>query len=225
MEQVTKLIEAVVDLAWPAILLFVILKFEPGVRSIIESARWRKFTLKVGGQELTMEEINDQQRRLIADLQTQVATLQATAPPENSPGKGEAKAIGDLSPTQRAVLWVDDNPKNNSFIVQTLRDRGINVDVELSTDEGMQRFRSGRYGIIVSDMGREENGRYYPEAGIELLKKVRERDQSIAFIIYCSAKKAHDYRDQAFQYGATDITGSPTRVSAAVLRKLDILEV
>lgn len=69
-----------------------------------------------------MEEINEQQRALIADLQAQVAALRSEALPEADVEKQKAKAIAEASVSARpAVLWVDDNPKNNSYIVQTLR--------------------------------------------------------------------------------------------------------
>jgi CheY-like chemotaxis protein len=192
------------------------------VRGLIESARWRKFTLKVGGQELTMEEINQQQRALIADLQTQVETIRINAMPNKGHEKEKIDAIPREFPSRRSVLWVDDNPKNNSYLVQMLRDKGLRIDLALSTEEGMQHFHSGNYGVIVSDMGRKESDRYHPDAGIELLKKVREQDPNIPFIIYCSAKKAREYRDHAIQYRVTDITSSPTEVTGVLLRQFEM---
>lgn len=214
-DQWSKIIEAISSLMWPVIVLVVILRFAPTVRSIIESARWRKFTLKVGGQELTMEEINEQQRTLIADLQTQVASLQTQ---EVQPAARAKSEMSPVSPSRRSVLWVDDNPKNNSFLVQTLQEKGVEVDLALSSAEGLQQYRKGRYSVLLSDMGREEEGHYRPSAGIELLRKIRERDKDVPFIIYCSATKAREYREEAIRNGAYEITSSPTVVFAAIRR-------
>ena len=136
-------------------------------------------------------------------------------------------ATATLTPStgRRAILWVDDNPKNNSYFEQLLRERGIEVQLALSTDDGIQCFRSGRYGIVVSDMGREEDGQYHPDAGLDLLKKIRERDSQVPFLFYCSAQKAQEYREQALHLGATDIISSPTRVMGVLLEQLGALDV
>lgn len=75
MDGIQRLLQAVAVLLWPLIVLFIIILFRPAVSAIVESARSRKFTLKIGGQELTMEEANANQRSLIADLQDQVSEI------------------------------------------------------------------------------------------------------------------------------------------------------
>ena len=69
MEQIAKLIEALTPVLWLGLVVFVVLRFEPAVRDVIESARQREFTLKIGGQELTMKQLTDQQKQLLDDLQ------------------------------------------------------------------------------------------------------------------------------------------------------------
>jgi hypothetical protein len=71
-----KLIQAIASLLWPLIVVAVLFLFRPAIIALIESAKSRKFTLKIGGQELSMEEVNQQQQNLIADLQTQVSNIQ-----------------------------------------------------------------------------------------------------------------------------------------------------
>lgn len=54
MESLAKLLSALASLAWPtifAVLIFML--FEP-LKKLIESARGRKFTIKVAGNELNM---------------------------------------------------------------------------------------------------------------------------------------------------------------------------
>ncbi len=70
-----KIITSISSLLWPLIVILVIIIFRPYVATIIESARSRKFTIKIGGQELTMEEANGQQRKYIADLQDQITKM------------------------------------------------------------------------------------------------------------------------------------------------------
>ncbi len=57
-DQVQKLIQAIATALWPVIVIILVLKFRPAITAIVESAKSRRFTLKIGGQELTMEEAN-----------------------------------------------------------------------------------------------------------------------------------------------------------------------
>ena len=48
MDDFVKLIQALAEVAWPAILFYVIWAFREQVASLIESAKNRKFTIEVG---------------------------------------------------------------------------------------------------------------------------------------------------------------------------------
>ena len=76
MTDFAKLLEGIAAFAWPVIIVLLILIFRRAVVSLIESARSRKFTLKIGGQELTMEEVNQQQQNLnvVKGVQSQKRT-------------------------------------------------------------------------------------------------------------------------------------------------------
>ncbi len=160
-----------------------------------------------------MEEANEQQRNLITDLQAQVVDLrnkieggvqvQPTAPKPTVPIP---------SAQGQSVLWVDDEPKNNSFFVQHLSDKGVRVDLALSTTAGLDMYDHGNYSVIISDMGRKEDGSYNADAGLDLLKGIRKRSRDVPFIIYSSSAAARDYGDQAIALGATGITSSPTEL-------------
>lgn len=213
MSDIAQLLEAIGVLAWPAIIILLILMFRPVIAGLIESAKSRKFTLKLGGQELTMEEASEQQRKLIADLQAQVLeikkSLEGIARP--APAAPEKAAL-KMPPTVASVLWVDDQPKNNSYFVQQLVDRGVNVELALSTAEGLRMFDKKTYGVVISDMGRTEDGIYKPTAGLELLKVIRERNKTIPFIIYSSSRGGREHREAAIKLGATTLTTSPTEM-------------
>ena len=224
MDAVADILNAISTLLWPLLVFFVVVKFSPAVRAIIESARSRKFTLKVGGQELTMEEASQQQQSLIADLQTQVSELQQTVAKilESQPHLEEAEKeehLVESIPQAHKILWVDDNPKNNSYFLQILSEAGIGVDLAFSTEEGLRKIRSRKYRVVISDMGRQENGKYNPVAGLDLLKQIRARDKGIPFVLYCSRRKADEFKEEAEQLGATAVLSSPTAMMG-VLRNL-----
>ncbi len=214
MTDVSKLLEGLATLAWPAIIILLIVLFRPAVAALIESAKSRKFTLKIGGQELTMEEASEQQRTLIADLQAQVIDIQKRIEGVVQPVPAERleRVLVTAPPVARSILWVDDQPKNNSYLFQQLSDKGIKVDTAVSTSKGLRLFDKTNYGVIISDMGRTEDGAYKETAGLELLQRIREHNKTIPFIIFTTFRSSKEYGDTAISLGATAITSSPTEM-------------
>jgi CheY-like chemotaxis protein len=221
-EHISKLIEALAAMAWPAIVLILIVCFRPAIVGIIESAKSRRFTLKVGGQELSMEEVNEQQRNLISDLQTQLLDVRKRLDTLAAPAPADSKAVTSREPSPAAILWADDNPKNNSYFVERLTKAGIKVDLARSTGEALSLSSRQKYSSIISDMHRYEDGADNSDAGIDLLKAVRGRHQQTPFIIYCGAEGIRAYGAEAKRLGVTGITSSPTQLSG--LLNLDRLE-
>jgi len=222
MEQLPDLLNSVGTILWPLIILFIIIRFSPTIESIIESAKSREFTLKIGGQELTMEEVNEQQRNLIADLQAQVVEIQKVISPRGITEVGiledeykEAdEKMEETSPA--SILWVDDNPKNNSYFVQQLSDSGIRVDIALSTEDGIKRLERNKYRMIISDMGRQEGSVYNQSAGLDLLEEIRKVDSEIPFVIYCSKRRASETKSRANELGANAVLSSPTALMGVI---------
>lgn len=214
MDTVEKLISAIASLMWPLIVIVVLYRFRPALGAIIDSAKSRKFTLKIGGQELTMEEANQVQQNLIADLQNQVSEIKKNLNLPQTSTSADHANIPTLAASQvRRLLWVDDNPKNNSYFFQLLTKKRVVVDLATSTSEGWQRFNSQQYDYVISDMGRLQEGEYVHKAGIELLKLVREKNAQVPFIIFCSTRAREQYGQEALGLGATAVTSSPTELA------------
>lgn len=203
MESLAKLVSALSSLAWPAIFGLLIIKFYQPLKALIESARGRKFTIKVAGNELTMEEASEQQRKIINDIQSKLAEVEKRLEKDQS-----VSLNSDISstPNNKRILWVDDKPKNNSFLVASLRERGHAVDIALSTEEGLVKFKSQSYDIVISDMGRPDD----KKAGITLAKEIRKTGSEVPFYIFCGGWAARNLRDEALSEGVNDITSSST---------------
>jgi len=216
MEALGNLLDGLAALAWPALVFFILWRYADPIRSVIESAKRRKFTIKVGDNELTMEEVTEQQRRIISDLQKQIALLPAE--------KGlPADAVGaELGPQESSempsILWVDDNPRNNAYEISQLQDMGVTVTTALTTVEALEIFRENKFDRVVSDMARKEDGSTRGKAGIELARKIRVVDSKVPIIIYCGARGARALRQEALDAGANEITSSPT----TLLRLLNV---
>jgi|WetSurMetagenome_2_1015567.scaffolds.fasta_scaffold367221_2 CheY-like chemotaxis protein len=212
-----EILQAIATILWPIIVIVLVIVllaiFRPSLRKIIESAKERKFTIKVGNNELTMEEANKQQQNLITDLQTQVLEIRNLIEHGNEfSSKEDIQSVISRKIKNLHVLWVDDNPKNNSYAVQQLNDMQIVVDLALSTHEGIKRFKQDKYSVIISDLGRRENQHMNYTAGFDLLKEIRIVNPTIPFVVFTTSENVRKYLSQANELGVTLITSSWTEI-------------
>jgi CheY-like chemotaxis protein len=215
----TKLIQALAAVAWPALVSYVLWTYRKQVAAVIESAKGRKFTVEVGGQKLTMEEANQQQQNLIADLQQQLLELRTKVEGFKISPQAALADTPSSPPAGNAILWVDDNPKNNSYFIDLLQKHGYRVDLARSTAEGIRKAENHSYRVILSDMGRMEDGRFDEEAGIHLLAALRKRGSRIPFVVCSTEQAVRRFRDQLKELGAMAITSSTTELRG-ILDKL-----
>lgn len=215
MQSLATLASALSTLLWPLIFIGLVITFRGPALDLIRSARSRKFTIKIGGHELSMDEANEQQRTLIADLQAQVAEIRNRLNLGN-PAEALVEPRRPRSRLQElgSVLWVDDSPKDNSYFIEELGRLGVRVDIAQTTAEAIALFDKHRYGVIISDMWRKEDGIDNYRAGLDLLKAVRGRDPKIAFIIFCGSRSALEHREEAMRLGASGITSSAAELYA-----------
>ena len=171
-------------------------------------------TIMVAGSELTVSEVSEQSRTLLADLQDQILNLQKGVP---ASANGEDGTRAQRSATRvSSILWVDDNPKNNSFLVERLSKLGITVTQVLSTAEAMSHLKNRVYDRIVSDMGRLESAGYNHSAGLDLIRSLKESGIAAPTAFYCSPIAVAQYGDEARRLGAVGVTSSPTELLQAL---------
>lgn len=212
LEQWSGFLEALGGLLLPAAaVLFIVVMIAP----LREVLRTRKFTIKIAGFELSAQELTDQLRREVADLQKQVAALQAPPAPETAGEREGVTATGTEAgtavrrPGPPRVLWVDDNPANNALLIANLENSGVDVVTAVSTDEAIGRITRdpGRFGAVISDLGRTEGGTYVADAGILLLRLIRKAGIDTPFAIFTSERGVRSGR-HALDEGAQTITDS-----------------
>lgn len=217
MESIADLLHAMAALAWPTIVVIILFLFRDNVKEVIESAKSRKFTVRIAGNELTMDEISQQQLKIISDLQKQLVDLQERLESLTAGGRGPlaGETTGPITESQQPVnriLWVDDTPKENAYLIQSFREQGIDVVTALSTEEALRKFARGSRGFdrIITDMGRFEAGRFNPLAGIELTRRIRPSDPDIPIILFTNPRTAQEKREEAQAAGIDDVTASAT---------------
>jgi len=209
MGELAALLSALASLAWPLIVAaFLFLLMEP-IKQLVASAKARKFTIKVAGNELTMEEASELQRKIVSDLQTAVAGLEKRI----GEAHADSKPAGRSTSTKgKRFLWVDDHPKNNSYLVAWLEERGASVNTALSTEKGVEKFRANHYDVVLSDMGRGEGA----DAGVDLVGRIRAIDQKTPVFIFCSSRAAAEFGEEARRAGANLVTSSSTELLRSV---------
>jgi CheY-like chemotaxis protein len=137
------------------------------------------------------------------DLNTSLESLTQDAAGRVLRGAAATKGIGE-GPDRRwekSILWVDDRPDNNRHERLAFESLGLEIKLAESTDEAMRALDSGRFGAIISDMGRREG----PREGYKLLELVRVHDKRTPFFIYAGSR-APEHEREAIARGAQGIT-------------------
>lgn len=165
--------------------------------------------------------------QVVSELQSQVEKLKEevkTLQPGQQPSESTTTTATPEPATtvERRILWVDDEPQNNILLSEFLRDQGVDVDVALSTAEAMRQIGRRTYAAVVTDLGRVEEGNYVDDAGVELIKCVRDRNITIPIYVYTSKDGVKRARTVAEQAGAELVTTTSTVLMSYLKQLLKI---
>ncbi len=189
-----EVINALTGLAWPLIAGLALWRLFPTIRKIAMS---RGFTVKVGQAELTVQEVSEKLLTTTAEIQGRLASITSgTESPTETRGTPSRHQL-------ERILWVDDTPSNNAYEV-----------AQLETGEGVATVQSEMpFDAVVSDMGRAETSGYNSDAGLDLIRQLRERSYSTPIFIYAT-RRATGRRDEIVAAGGNGVTASPTELFA-----------
>jgi CheY-like chemotaxis protein len=217
----TDLVELLTGLAWPVVIGVILWRLLPQIKQVLQS---RGFTINAGGMEISVQEASETLGERVEDLREQLSALKARVE-AGGPGTEEAAAGAPALPMAdglrglAAILWVDDHPENNVFEVEALRRKDVRVLQAKTTEEGLRALDAHpEIAALITDMGRVEDGRPKLEAGVELIKAVRERRPELPILVYASAPAVARSGDNARAAGATHVTSSATELLDALGR-------
>ncbi|MGP9819264.1 response regulator transcription factor [Salinarimonas sp. NSM] len=198
---------AVSAFAWPAAFIVAILLFKERIRALLTGkrlkAKFADFELDIGeAVEKTSEDVGELRDRLIELEQKLQLSTDAT---ENNRDKG------------LRLLWVDDFPSNNAMIIDHFLRNGIQVDLSAETEDAIRKVSHVRYDLLISDLGRIENGIDNPFAGLELTRRLRQGGFDMPLLIF-SGRRGLENRKKLLDAGATDVTASAIDVQGFVER-------
>jgi CheY-like chemotaxis protein len=224
-EQVAALLKAVGELlgvlVWPAVAVFVLVRFGPALREFFGSLG--ELTFKAAGIEATAKR---QQAAVAAALGAAIATSHTPEDAVHGNAADRARDVADVvvarvnprtvrQTTGSRILWVDDRPMNQRFERRSLEALGITFDTVLSTDDALAKLALNGYDVVISDMGRPPDAR----AGYTLLDAMRQRGIRTPFIIY-TASNTPEHAAEARTRGAVGITNKADELFNLVLNAL-----
>jgi CheY-like chemotaxis protein len=200
--------------------LFILIRFGRELRDFFSSLG--ELSLKGAGFEASLKR---KQAEVVAALSAAAASKPDGDKTRESVAK-EAMIAADVVAdcvTPRAirrasrstVLWVDDNPNNNSYERQALEALGVSFVLAISTDEALKKISRQRFDAIISDMGRPPD----PRAGYTLLDKLRSSGDQTPFIIYASSREP-EHVAESRRHGAIGCTNNANELFEMVLSAL-----
>ena len=206
-------------LVWPAVLLFILIRFNPALREFF--ANLSEFSFKGAGFEASAKRKSEAAAALAAaavsrpeDGASPTATAQkARAAVETVAEAATPRALRRAA--KSTILWVDDRPSNNEYERQSLEALGVNLVLSTSTEDALENVRQQSFDAIISDMGRPPD----PQAGYTLLDQLRAAGNQTPFIIYASSRTP-EHRAEARRRGAFDCTNRPDELFEFVLSAL-----
>lgn len=171
-------------------------QFKETVEEIINS--------KIGEIDNIIKHARDKSDRQFKDINKLLLELSKKSQGDNQDSANDNNANGLKN---KEVLWVDDYPENNDYPRRILQEAGVRFVLALSTEDAMNNLKDKKFDLIISDMGRGNNGK----AGIDLLGKLKEQNITIPSIIFASPQAIRSYGDEAKSLGAiATITGHST---------------
>ncbi len=212
-------IRALAALTWPAILATALFFLYDPIKNVIQD---RGLTVKIGDLEVSISDVVKEQNSLVEDvwndleeLRTRVSALEprsANGGPISTGGISRLPEGENIGTKVTSVLWVDDHPQNNAILVEKMRRTGVRVDIALSTREAEVAAATGRYSVVITDMGRTEPGSTIKNitAGLDLIKSLRQSNIPTPIVVFSSRSRIVE--TDAYGAGAQYVTNSWTEL-------------
>lgn len=108
------------------------------------------------------------------------------------------KAVKEIT----RILWVDDNPQNNKNVILDLQDRGIIVDLAITTEQAMEMYEKKSYAVIITDTAR---GSKY-DAGYQLCRLLSSNNNRTPTMLYSTEDTIKKYGDKFCSLGVSFMT-------------------
>ncbi len=219
--------KAIAAMLWPLVAIVIFVSARTRIYAFLQRD---DLSIKVGGMELTVANATQNLGKDVGDLQQKVSELEAivqriggqNAKPQDGAlddrALMEAPKIADEAVRPKrsvSILWVDDYPENNAFLIERFRNDGIEIEIAKTTREAIDQFEFRRPDLIITDLGRREDGKSYPFAGLDLIKKIHPLDPSIPIAVYAGERGVQN-RQKLLEAGAKLVSQSGVELQSFV---------
>ncbi|MBZ9658210.1 response regulator [Mesorhizobium sp. ESP-6-4] len=197
---------AITSLAWPVIALFALYKFLPTIDGLLKRD---SVSVKIAGFELNSQQVVDDIRKSISDIQKRILEIEGNGDLDNRTifERNENIEFYASQEISKTLLWVDDFPSNNAFLIDEFRKGGVDVVLSLSTDDAVKRLENESFFAIITDLGRKEDGIDNPGAGLDLIRIVKNRNIEVPILVF-AGPRGISKRAQLIDAGAEVVTQS-----------------
>ena len=181
--------------------IWIFLSVKPQIISLLTG---RHLTIRLLGQEISFAKLTEDIGQSVADLQARVASMQVSSVVK---GDGLSNSVEGKHKSRRRILWVDDFPSNNAFILKNLENRKFDVEISLGTNDALEKFVALDHNMIITDLGRMESGVNNKLAGLELVKRVRIMNVNVPVLVF-AGHRGVEMKSELLEAGATAVTSS-----------------
>ena len=103
--------------------------------------------------------------------------------------ESEKTEVTNLS--EKKILWVDNNPENVRYEIQTFKQLGLSVTQVTDGTEALKVLREGNVSVVISDFKRENDPRY---GGYGLFDEMKDSGVQVPYIFYSAKTKPESRR-------------------------------
>lgn len=198
--------KVLVQLAWPVVALIAFLLLFRHIKPLFQR---ENLQIEVAGMKIHVTDAAKNIGHDLASLQKKVAELEeklAAGFPFSNADQVPFVPVGEAQ--RKRILWVDDFPSNNAFLIEKLQ-TSLNVEItlSLSTEDGLKQAAVLTPDLVITDLGRQENGINDPFAGLKLTRALREKNADLPILVF-AGNRGMEHRSELTAAGATLVTQS-----------------
>lgn len=118
--------------------------------------------------------------------------------------------MAEMSNFKYKILLIDSESESRNSIIKILDNEGYVFDIESSAESGFKRFRKQHYDLIISEIRPDDE----EMSGLDLLKKIRENESNIPFIVISDITSV-EISVRAVNYGVAGYLVKPIETKEA----------
>jgi CheY-like chemotaxis protein len=207
--EASNILSSIAQLLWPVVVAVLVIFLLPVIRRRIKDSD--SLNVEVGGVKISVQRAAEDIRKLINDLQDRLNAI------EGQTTTRDTKETTEISPPLsrgNKILWVDDRPDANVYERARAKDAGYGIVEAESTVDAMQALASkGPVELVITDMARlEAGGNYNPSAGLDLIRNLRETNDSTPIVVYSSRRSLAPVLSELQKLPNVFYTTSPTEL-------------